>query len=117
MFGNSATGSINYGLADVTATINSGAGFADILIQSKTAPRLGQEGFFMEFFTNGNVGLAQGAFFEYTKPSLGINYYYGGSSNLTTVPLTVSAVPVPAAIWLFTSALSGLFFFGKRRFA
>jgi len=31
------------------------------------------------------------------------------------VQLTVSAVPVPAAVWLFGTALVGLFGFGKRR--
>ena len=46
---------------------------------------------------------------------------YGGSSAYSfgiddiTVSDSLSPVPVPAAVWLFGTALVGLFGFGKRR--
>jgi hypothetical protein len=40
--------------------------------------------------------------------------FLSGSYNLTITP-SVSAVPIPAAVWLFGSALAGLGVFGRRK--
>ena len=39
----------------------------------------------------------------------------GGGFQQAFVTVTQAAVPIPAAVWLFGSALAGLGFFGKRR--
>ncbi|MDD5580138.1 MAG: hypothetical protein PHY16_12770 [Methylobacter sp.] len=44
---------------------------------------------------------------------------YGSNGNLfsdtTGVSATISSVPIPAAMWLFSSALAGIFFCSKRK--
>ncbi len=50
--------------------------------------------------------------------SLTSNYseeFYINTLNVTTVPGNVSTVPVPAAAWLFGSALLGMFGFSRRK--
>jgi hypothetical protein len=75
-----------------------------------------------------SVGTAD-ALYDFTKPSrttvavtpyanaTGDGFFYLSSSGDLSynVPTTVSAVPLPAAVWLFASGLAGLGAIGRRR--
>jgi hypothetical protein len=67
-----------------------------------------------------SIGLVK-IWFEY-YPHLGADllfydtrYYFTGSSDVPYASFAVSAVPVPAAVWLFGTALIGLVGFSKRK--
>ena len=50
-----------------------------------------------------------------TPDGLGINWQNRSFNSDTFVELTLSAIPIPAAVWLFGTALIGLFGLGKRQ--
>jgi len=66
------------------------------------------------------IGIAAGVNNVINPTSLILSDYdgnsVGGSFQQAFVTVTpAAAVPIPAAVWLFGSALAGLGFFGKRR--
>jgi len=80
------------------------------------------------YFSEASLSFATGATDAYLGEKLGIRLINNNSIDLSAldptwtaevdfddVRLSVSAVPVPAAIWLFGTALIGLVGFGKRR--
>ncbi|MCP3672132.1 MAG: VPLPA-CTERM sorting domain-containing protein [Gammaproteobacteria bacterium] len=62
-----------------------------------------------------NMGGLTLASLNITENGLGINWQNLSFDANTYVKLTMSAVPIPAAVWLFGTALIGLVGFGKRR--
>ena len=102
-------GTTTVGLSDVAlgATFFDGTLIAVNFRGLAGAATSGQDGFFVQYFAN---GLLQSAGWS-SANELSINTFdsSGGGNSQVTGSATISAVPLPAAAWLFLSAIAGLF--------
>ena len=87
------------------ADINSATPYSDSLQLSSAS----QQGPAPLAATSGSLG------FDSTAPFTGIRGYFDIGSGNSMYVTSVSAVPVPAAVWLFGSGLVGLIGFARRK--
>jgi hypothetical protein len=74
-------------------------------------PSAGQEGFFLEIFSNNGMVLP-GPLFEYTQAGNYSTYYLGGHASIADLPVISASVPEPSIWALLLLGFTGIGFSG-----